>query len=240
MFAKHTLVSLLILICSVHPAVSASNLTEEQLRKIDSIDTPECVQKCDSNRSSDYEPPCPDSQDESTASMKRGYACLCTDKIFVESSISCYVKNCASNSTAFDIALSFQYAQCLVSADITYPEPKAFLNDLCLLTASASAAPTDLALLKNVFPDYTYATDFPAPTETISLGNSAPTWTCTPTPLSGKTTATDNSTTNTGDNTGVTHNTTTIQKGGATVIEQNMMVGMAAVVAAVAGLAVFL
>lgn len=109
-----------------------------------------------------------------------------------------------------------------------------------------NSVPTDLALLKAVWPDYTYAQDFPTELEhTTVSGTSTPTWTCTPT--SGSADATP--TTTSGDNSTDTAPTNTLHNGTNSTISHDStgeaegrraLMGAAAVLAAVAGIAVFL
>lgn len=227
-------------------------LTQEQLQKLDGIESPLCEQMCQDesqgkNQEDYYTPLCTSAgQDESDSSSKEGYQCLCTDKRYVELIVSCYVKNCGSNSTAFDIALTSQYGQCLLLGNITYPKPDVFLNDLCLLDdMPQDSVPTDLKLLKDVWPDYSYAQDFPTEmahsTPPANGTYTVPAWTCTPTTaptVSGDATPSSTNTPHNGTNHTAVPTTGQGVTGGAE--ERTVIMGATVMIATIAGLAIFL
>lgn len=281
------IVPLLLLLTSgsvvfAHPTADKSldtralgDLTDEQMQRLEGlqVDLPVCVKKCqdarDSNPESNYIPRCAltdqdTPEDEQEEAVKNAYSCMCTDKIFLADSLSCVVKNCASNSTAFDIALSSHYGMCKLYADIVYPKPETFLNDLCLLddVPKGVTVPTDVSIVKVIWPDYTFAKDFPEKTATTWVptgtpiaslypsGYEEPKWTCTPTPLADSDSEDSSSTSTssgpekpvpTSSTNGTTsgNSTTKTEEGAANGGRQGLM-GMAGVAAAVAGLAIFL
>lgn len=153
---------------------------------------------------------------------------------------------------------------CKLYADVNYPKPEVFLNDLCLLDdlPKGATVPTDVSIVKVIWPDYTFASDFPKQTATTWAPSgtpladlypsgytySEPKWTCTPTPLADSASQDSTSTSVHGSevpaptnvNSNSTRNSTvTTEKGVASGGKQGML-GMAAVVGAVAGLAIFL
>ncbi|RPB26119.1 hypothetical protein L211DRAFT_835492 [Terfezia boudieri ATCC MYA-4762] len=246
------------------------NLTKEQRQRLDSlqVDQPQCVQKCadarQNNSEPNYIPLCAlndqsTTEEENDPNVKNAYSCLCTDKVYVADSMACLVKNCGSNSTALDYALSSQYGMCKVYADINYPKPEVFLNDLCLLDDMPKGAtvPTDVSLVRFIWPDYTFAKDFPKKTATTWAPSgtplypsgyiySEPQWTCTPTPLADSESQDSTSTSGSeapaptsSNGTSKGNSTATTDKGVASSGRHGML-GMTAVVAAVAGLAIFL
>lgn len=275
---RSTLFSLLLLLTSgsaVHSrhnaahglleARSYADLTPDQITKIDGLinmDEPDCLHTCSPEG---YIPRCAmtdDTEDEKPEVVSNAWSCLCTDKPFVEHLFSCVVKECSSNTTAFDLVFSMQYGSCKLYADINYPSPKAFLNDLCLLDdlPKGASVPTAISLLKQIWPDYSYAKDFPKKTATtwVPTGTpdplnspdaeySEPAWTCTPTPLADQ----EDTTSSSGSSAPVPTGSSNITgKGNSTITrdhgaagngkEGSGIMGMAAVAAAVAGLAIFL
>lgn len=94
---------------------------------------------------------------------------------------------------------------CMLYADIIYPEPNVFFDELCLLDdMPQGSAPTDVPIMKEVWPDYTFAEEWPEQTATTwaptATGdqlkewedfirenrNTDPSWTCVPESLSDK------------------------------------------------------
>lgn len=159
--------------------------------------------------------------------------------------------------------MTSQYGICFLYGEVGYPKPEVFLNDLCLLDdLPEKSVPTDLRLLKGVWPDYKFAQDFPpelAHTTTLPDNStySMPAWTCTPTPVpSADVTATpiaksaDATPTAKSESADATPTATTKPKNGTTNTSDHVstgeaegrrvLVGMTAVAAAVAGLAVLL
>jgi len=151
---------------------------------------------------------------------------------------------------------------CKLYADVIYPKPEVFLNDLCLLDDMPKGAtvPTDVSIVRLIWPDYTFAQDFPKQTATTwapsgtplddlypsGYIHSAPQWACTPTPLadsesqdSSNTSGSEAPTPTSSNGTSKGNSTATTEKGAASSGKQGML-GMAAVAAAVAGLAIFL
>lgn len=255
---------------------SYKDLTDEQLEKIGNItmgyEAPKCIEKCGGLNvdGSAYIPRCALSDqtaEEDVDAVVNSYSCICADRQYVEQSLSCLIKECGKSSSDLEYVLSSQYGMCMLYADIVYPEPDVFLNELCLLDdVSKDNVPTEVPLLREIFPDYTFAKDWPEQTATTWIptatpGNDEvdpldyfdqydqPKWTCTPTPLSDDSdedSETQDSEEKQEDDKVEINNTTSngnlTTKGdddnGASG-RQGMM-GMAAVVAAVAGLAVFL
>lgn len=148
---------------------------------------------------------------------------------------------------------------CKLYADINYPKPEVFLNDLCLLDdlPKGATVPTDVSIVRAIWPDYTFASDFPKQTATTwapsgtpladlyPSGYLEPKWTCTPTPLASQ----DSTSTSahgsevpapTNVNSNSTRNSTITTEKGAASSEKQGVLGMAVIVGAVAGLAIFL
>ena len=103
-----------------------------------------------------------------------------------------------------------------------------------------NSVPTDIAHLKDIWPDYTYAQDFP-PEMAHRTGNGIQTsaWTCTPT------TASVNATSTTTESSGAaptinSPNGTTDYSTTAEAEGRRALISTAAMIAAAAGLAVFL
>lgn len=105
---RATLLGLLMLLINtaiVHSHASQEDddsygLTPEQEAKLSNIETPVCMKMCQDEKDKQdeknlYIPLCAtsESDEETESSVKEGYQCLCTDKIYVESIVSCYVKN---------------------------------------------------------------------------------------------------------------------------------------------------
>lgn len=142
--------------------------------------------------------------------------------------------------------MTSQYGQCLLFGDITYPKPNVFLNDLCLLDdLPQDSVPTDLKLLTDVWPDYSYAKDFPTEmahyTPPANGSYTVPAWTCTPTTVptaSADATPTSTNTPLNGTNHTAAPTTGQGETGGAE--GRTVVMGAAAMIATVAGLAVFL
>ncbi|KAF8423925.1 hypothetical protein EV426DRAFT_113771 [Tirmania nivea] len=251
-------------------ARDVGDLTEEQSQKLDNLQLgePECARKCGNVRqNSNYMPLCAlndqsATEEENDPDVKNAYSCLCTDKVYLAESMNCFVKSCGTNSTALDYVLSRQYGMCKLYAGINYPKPEVFLNDLCLLddVPKGATVPTGVSIVRLIWPEYTFAQDFPKKTATTwapsgtALGDlypsgyiySEPQWTCTPPPLADSAsqgiTSTSGSevpapTSSSGTSKGNT--TATTEKGAASNGKQGML-GMAGIVAAVAGLAIFL
>lgn len=276
---RSTLLPLLLLLTSgstVHSRHNAApgvlearnydDLTPDQLRKIDGLlelGEPECITTCSSeayNQTTNYIPRCAvtdDTKHEEPEDVRNSWSCLCTDKPFLEGLFSCFVKECSSNTTDFDMVFSIQYGMCKVYADIILPSPKVFLNDLCLLDdlPKGASIPTAVSLLKQIWPDYTFAKDFPKKTATtwVPTGTpdlpytseySEPAWTCTPTPLADEEDSSGSSApvpTGSSNITGKGNSTITRDQGAAgNWKEGSGIMGMGAVAAAVAGLAIFL
>lgn len=260
---------------------SYKDLTEEQIDKINnSVDyeAPACIKKCgdmDVDEKSVYVPRCAISDqttEEDEDAVTNSYNCICTDRQYIEQSLSCIVKECGKNATDLEFALSSQYAMCELYADVVYPKPEVFLNELCLLDdVPKGNVPTDVPLLKEIFSDYTFASEWPKQTATTWIPTGTPSvdednvldyfnqyeppkWTCTPTPLSdgeSETQDSDDKEEEQKDDTDkeevVNNNTTSngnvTTKGddeGNSASGRQGMMGMGAVVVAVAGLAVFL
>lgn len=92
---------------------------------------------------------------------------------------------------------------CMDFADIVYPKPEVFFNELCLLDdypGGLGAVPTDVPAVKDVWTDYSFAEKWPEKTATtwtptpsgtpVDLRDylpeeydTDPNWTCVPTPL---------------------------------------------------------
>lgn len=79
-----------------------SGITPKQAKILNDIQSPECMQQCDQekdtqNQDDYYTPLCASSgETETSESQKEGYQCLCTDKRYVELTVSCYVEKVRS------------------------------------------------------------------------------------------------------------------------------------------------
>ena len=93
----------------------------------------------------------------------------------------------------------------MLYADIAYPKPEAFFSELCLLDdVPEGSVPTDVPIMKEVWPDYTFAEEWPEQTATTLAPSASgvefdiedmiegeldvdvdtdPSFTCTPSPV---------------------------------------------------------
>jgi len=257
---------------------SYSDLTEEQLAKIGNItsqyEVPKCIVTCgeDTSGASEeqtyYIPRCAmgdPTAEENKVDVDNSYSCICSDRQYMAQSMACLVKECGKNTDDMAYVLAGQYSMCMLYSDVAYPKPDVFLNELCLLDdVPKGKVPTEIPLLMEILPDYTFAKDWPeqtattwVPTATPSNGDidpldyfnqyDQPTWTCTPTPLSDDDSETQESEEEPEDDKVEVNNNTTSNGNVTTKGDDDNgasgrqgMMGMAAVVAAVAGLAIFL
>ena len=84
------------------------DLTDEQRQKLDDLqmDDLQCVQKCADAIHSTQEPYIPlcaitdQSKEENDQDVKNVYSCLCTDKVYLASSLGCFVKTVSHPQSA--------------------------------------------------------------------------------------------------------------------------------------------
>jgi hypothetical protein len=135
----------------------------ELVKRQDEEDTeyPTCLDKCTSSAlDSLLAPPlCAiTNQDESEneADILNAYACMCTDKIYISTVFKCVLKSCGS---AVPAAFQSFYGMCKYQSGTTFPEPEKFLSAVGITTTlTASGLMPSGYTTNSVFPALTATT----------------------------------------------------------------------------------